>query len=62
MLLSVRSAMMAAVNAGVLHLVHTPHFGWFEFEDAKKRAAGRASNSYPRSASAVFQGAGVLRR
>ena len=33
-------AMMAVVDAGVKYLVHTPHFGWFAFEDAKKVAAG----------------------
>ena len=32
-------AMMAAVEAGVPKLVHTPHFGWLSFEDAKKVAA-----------------------
>ncbi len=32
-------AMMAAVDAGVAKLVHTPHFGWLSFEDAKKVAA-----------------------
>ncbi len=32
-------AMMAAVDAGVLKLVHTPHFGWVSFDDAKKVAA-----------------------
>jgi imidazolonepropionase-like amidohydrolase len=32
-------AMMAAVDAGVMKLVHTPHFGWLSFEDAKKVAA-----------------------
>src|SRR4051794_36910194 len=32
-------AMMAAVDAGVPLLVHTPHFGWLGFEDAKKVAA-----------------------
>lgn len=32
-------AMMAAVDAGVTKLVHTPHFGWLSFEDAKKVAA-----------------------
>ena len=32
-------AMMAAVDAGVLKLVHTPHFGWLSFEDAKKVSA-----------------------
>jgi imidazolonepropionase-like amidohydrolase len=32
-------AMMAAVDAGVPLLVHTPHFGWLNFEDAKKVAA-----------------------
>ena len=32
-------AMMAAVDAGVIKLVHTPHFGWLGFEDAKRVAA-----------------------
>lgn len=32
-------AMIAAVDAGVRLLVHTPHFGWLNFEDAKKIAA-----------------------
>ena len=32
-------AMMAAVDTGVMKLVHTPHFGWMSFEDAKKVAA-----------------------
>jgi imidazolonepropionase-like amidohydrolase len=32
-------AMMAAVDAGTPKLVHTPHFGWVSFEDAKKVAA-----------------------
>jgi imidazolonepropionase-like amidohydrolase len=32
-------AMMAAVEAGVPKLVHTPHFGWLSFEDARKVAA-----------------------
>jgi imidazolonepropionase-like amidohydrolase len=32
-------AMMAAVDAGVPKLVHTPHFGWLSFEDAKRVAA-----------------------
>ena len=32
-------AMMAAVDAGVIKLVHTPHFGWLSFEDAKRVAA-----------------------
>jgi imidazolonepropionase-like amidohydrolase len=32
-------AMMAAVDAGAPLLVHTPHFGWMSFEDAKKVAA-----------------------
>lgn len=32
-------AMMAAVDAGVTKLVHTPHFGWLSFEDAVKVAA-----------------------
>jgi len=32
-------AMMAAVDAGVPLLVHTPHFGWMNFEDAKRVAA-----------------------
>jgi imidazolonepropionase-like amidohydrolase len=33
-------AMMAAVDAGVIKLVHTPHFGWLSFDDAKRVAAG----------------------
>jgi len=32
-------SMMAAVDAGVVKLVHTPHFGWLGFEDAKRVAA-----------------------
>jgi imidazolonepropionase-like amidohydrolase len=32
-------AMMAAVDAGVTHLVHTPHFGWMNFDDEKRVAA-----------------------
>jgi imidazolonepropionase-like amidohydrolase len=32
-------AMIAAVDAGVKKLVHTPHFGWLDFEAAKKIAA-----------------------
>jgi imidazolonepropionase-like amidohydrolase len=32
-------AMMAAVDAGVPLLVHTPHFGWLSFEDARRVAA-----------------------
>src|SRR3989449_3202388 len=32
-------AMMAAVDAGVPKLVHTPHFGWFSEEDAKRVTA-----------------------
>jgi len=32
-------AMMAAVDAGVTKLVHTPHFGWLGFDDAKRVAA-----------------------
>jgi imidazolonepropionase-like amidohydrolase len=32
-------SMMAAVDAGVPKLVHTPHFGWMSFEDAKRVAA-----------------------
>ena len=32
-------AMMAAVDAGVPLLVHTPHFGWLSLEDAKRVAA-----------------------
>lgn len=31
-------AMMAAVDAGVPKLVHTPHFGWLSFDDAKRVA------------------------
>ena len=32
-------SMMAAVDAGVVKLVHTPHFGWLSFEDARRVAA-----------------------
>jgi imidazolonepropionase-like amidohydrolase len=32
-------SMMAAVDAGVPKLVHTPHFGWLSLEDAKRVAA-----------------------
>src|SRR5207248_5342970 len=32
-------AMMAAVDAGVPKLVHTPHFGWLSEEDAKRVTA-----------------------
>ena len=32
-------SMMAAVDAGVMKLVHTPHFGWLSFDDAKRVAA-----------------------
>jgi imidazolonepropionase-like amidohydrolase len=32
-------AMMAAVDAGVTKLVHTPHFGWLAIDDAKRVAA-----------------------
>ena len=32
-------AMMAAVDAGVPLLVHTPHFGWLSIEEAKRVAA-----------------------
>jgi len=32
-------AMMAAVDAGVTKLVHTPHFGWLPFEDARRVSA-----------------------
>jgi imidazolonepropionase-like amidohydrolase len=32
-------AMTAAVDAGVEYLVHTPHFGWLAFDDAKRVAA-----------------------
>ena len=32
-------AMMAAVDAGVPLLVHTPHFGWLSFDDAKRVSA-----------------------
>lgn len=31
-------AMVAAVDAGVVKLVHTPHFGWLSFDDAKRVA------------------------
>lgn len=32
-------SMMAAVDAGVKYLVHTPHFGWLAFDDAKRVTA-----------------------
>ena len=32
-------AMLAAVDAGVKKLVHTPHFGWVSLEDGRKVAA-----------------------
>jgi imidazolonepropionase-like amidohydrolase len=32
-------SMMAAVDAGVKKLVHTPHFGWLTFEQAQRVAA-----------------------
>src|SRR5215831_4790914 len=32
-------SMMAAVDAGVSKLVHTPHFGWLSMDDAKRVAA-----------------------
>jgi imidazolonepropionase-like amidohydrolase len=32
-------AMVAVTDAGVTHLVHTPHFGWQDFEASKKMAA-----------------------
>ena len=32
-------SMMAAVDAGVVKLVHTPHFGWLSYDDAKRVAA-----------------------
>src|SRR5436190_22923793 len=32
-------AMMAAVDAGVIKLVHTPHFGWLAEEDAERVAS-----------------------
>ena len=31
--------MMAAVDAGVIKLVHTPHFGWLAQEDAQRVTA-----------------------
>ena len=34
-------AMLAAVDAGVPLLVHTPHFGWLTNEDARKVRRGR---------------------
>ena len=37
-------AMLAAVDAGVPLLVHTPHFGWLTNEDAKKVAAAGIKN------------------
>jgi imidazolonepropionase-like amidohydrolase len=33
------AAMMAAVDAGVPKLVHTPHYGWLELDQAKRVAA-----------------------
>ena len=37
-------AMLAAIDAGVPLLVHTPHFGWLTNEDAKKVAAAGIKN------------------
>src|ERR1051325_4693045 len=37
-------AMLAAVDAGVPLLVHTPHFGWLTDEDARKVAAAGVLN------------------
>ena len=37
-------AMLAAVDAGVPLLVHTPHFGWLSDEDARKVAAAGIKN------------------
>ena len=37
-------AMLAAVDAGVPKLVHTPHFGWLTDEDARKVAAAGIEN------------------
>jgi len=37
-------AMLAAVDAGVPLLVHTPHFGWLTEEDARKVAAAGIKN------------------
>ena len=37
-------AMLAAVDAGVPLLVHTPHFGWLSEEDARKVAAAGIKN------------------
>ena len=33
------AAMMAAIDAGVPKLVHTPHFGWLSLEEARRVAA-----------------------
>jgi imidazolonepropionase-like amidohydrolase len=38
------AAMLAAVDAGVPLLVHTPHFGWLTEEDARKVAAAGIKN------------------
>jgi imidazolonepropionase-like amidohydrolase len=38
------AAMLAAVDAGVPLLVHTPHFGWLTDEDARKVAAAGIKN------------------
>jgi imidazolonepropionase-like amidohydrolase len=38
------AAMLAAVDAGVPKLVHTPHFGWLTEEDARKVAAAGIKN------------------
>ena len=38
------AAMLAAVDAGVPLLVHTPHFGWLTEEDARKVAAAGILN------------------
>ena len=42
-------SMMAAVDAGVKKLVHTPHFGWLTFEEAQaRRRSGRAGAVHDR--------------
>ena len=38
-------SMMAAVDAGVKKLVHTPHFGWLTFAEAKRVAAAGSAEA-----------------
>ena len=41
---SLGPAMIAAVDAGVPLLVHTPHFGWVTSEEARKVTAAGVLN------------------